>query len=305
MKKKIFATVLSLTLALSLAACGSPEVSGPVDREPISSAEDKTPGNTPTENASDKESSAENSSALADWYNSNDRKTLEDSINNTFADSGMTLSLSIEEPDTIIYTYQYTETMSDDSSREMLREYFRSSLDGQYQTFVDEIQNFKNAYDMPLTTIRVSYLDADGTDLYTVDFTEDYVPSTDGTSSSESSFLQEYASLEDWMNSSEQALVVSAVNAQLEPSGISIDFYAEGNVMVMDYTYTEQQDLEGMSQEDIASVFDEQVAPTFSGMVANLFDSFESEYGLVLDDIKLIFRNADGTELYSKYFSEL
>lgn len=305
MKKKILAMALSLTLAFSLSACGSPEVSGPVDRDPITASDAKTSDESSADGTSTQQSSAEeNSSALADWYNSNDRKTLEDSVNKMYASSGMTLSLSTEEPGTIIYTYQYTEPVSDDSNRETLQDYFRASLDGQYQTFVDEIQNFKDAYDIPLTAIRVTYLDADGTELYTVDFTEDYVPSTEGASSGTTS-SQEYASLEDWMNSDEQKLVVSAVNTQLESAGISIDFYAEGNVMVMDYTYTEQQDLEGLSQEDIASIFDEQVAPTFSGMVASLFDSFENDYGLVLDDIRLIFRNADGTELYTKYYSEM
>lgn len=301
MKKKIFAMVLSLTLAFSLAACGSPEVSGPVDRDPITSTGNTTPDESPAEGSSANESS----SALADWYNGDDRKNLEDTINQMYASSGMTFSISIEEPGTIVYNYQYTETMNDGTNAEELYNYLHNSLNAQYQTFVDEIQNFKDAYGMPLTTLRLSYLDADGTDLCTIDFTEDYVPSTDGTSSSGVSSSQEYATLEDWMNSDEQKLVVSTVNSQLEPLGISIDIYAEGNVMVMDYTYTEQQDLEGLSQEDIASVFDEQVVPTFSSMVASMFDSFENSYGLVLDDIKLLFRNADGTELYTKYFSEM
>ena len=299
MKKKILAMALSLTLAFSLAACGSPEVSGPVDREPVTAANDKT-----SEESSAEESSEDNSSALADFYNGNDRKTLEESINTMFASSGMTFTLSIEEPDTIIYTYQYTaDALSNDSNRDAIAEALRLSLDQEYTTFVDEIQNYRDVYGIPLNILRVTYLDSDGTTMYSVDFTQDYVPSADDASTGGSS--QGYATLEDWMNSEEQALVVSAVNSQLEPSGIAIDFYAEGNVMVMDYTYTEQQDLEGLSQEDIASVFDEQVAPTFSGMVSSLFDSFETDYGLVLDDIKLIFRNADGTELYSKYFSEL
>ncbi len=301
MKKKIFAMVLSMTLAFSLAACGSPEVSGPADREPVTSA-----GNTTSDESSAEGSSTnESSSALADWYNSDDRKNLEDTINQMYASSGMTFSISIEEPGTIIYNYQYTETMNYGTNAEELYNYLRNSLDAQYQTFVDEIQNFKDAYGMPLTTLRLSYLDADGTDLCTMDFTEDYVPSTDGTSSSGVSSSQEYASLEDWISSDEQKLVVSTVNSQLEPLGLSIDIYAEGNVMVMDYTYTEQQDLEGLSQEDIASMFDEQVVPTFSSMVSSMFDSFENSYGLVLDDIKLLFHNADGTELYTKYFSEI
>ena len=33
MKKKILAMALSFTLAFSMAACGSPQVSGPVDRD--------------------------------------------------------------------------------------------------------------------------------------------------------------------------------------------------------------------------------------------------------------------------------
>lgn len=295
MKKKLLTMALSLTLAFSLAACGSPEVSGPVDRDPISTTDESQ-----TETSSAEESSEETVSALAKWYDSSDRTFLEDTINKTFASSGMTFSLSIEEPDTIIYTYQYTENQSDDSNREILRDYFRTSLDEQYETFAEEIQNFKDAYGMPLTTIRISYLDADGTDLYTMDFTEDYVPSTDISSSQE-----EYASLEDWINSDEKKMGVDAVNSELEPAGISVDLYAEGNVLIMDYTYTEQQDLEGLTQEDISAVFEESVLPAFSSLITDLFDSFESDYGLVLDDIKLIYRNADGTELFSKYYSEL
>lgn len=308
MKKKLLTLVLSLTLAFSLTACGRPQTSGPVDRGPVSSPDDKTLEERSVNNSSAEESSANNSSAeesseesssaLAAWYDSDDRKAFEDSINEMFT-SGLTFSLSIEEPDTFIYTYQFTENQSDDSTREAFREYFRTSLDEQYQTCMEEIQYFRNAYNLPLTTIRVSYLDADGTDLYTMDFNEDYVPSTKGSSS------QEYTSLEDWMSSDEQRQVVSAVNSQLESFGLSIEFYAEGNVMVMDYTYIEQQDLEGLSQEDIASMYDTQVAPTFSSLISTLFDTFESDYGLVLDDIKLIFHNADGTELYSKYFSEM
>lgn len=307
MKKKILAMALSLTLALGLAACGSPQVSGPVDRESVTSTDDRSSEDSSSkeESSSEEESSAEdNSSALSDWYNGKDRKALEETINKMFESSGITCSISVEEPDTIIYTYQYTtETLSNESNKDAIADALRSSLDSQYQTFVDEIKNYNDTYDLSVKTLRVTYLDSDGASLYTVDFTEDYVPSADNASTGSAS--QEYATLEDWMNSEEQDAIVSAVNSSLESSGLAIDFYAEGNVMVMDYTYTEQQDLSGLSQEDIASVFDEQVAPTFSGMVSSLFESFETDYGLVLDDIKLIFRNADGTELYSKYYSEL
>lgn len=304
MKKKIFAMALSLTLAFSMAACGSPQVSGPVDRD-LSTSSDESASNESSSGTSTEESSEENSTALTDWYNSDDRTTLEDGINAMFTNLNMTFSISVEEPDTVVYTYQYTQTMSNESNRQELHDYFDTTLNESYKDFISDIQTYKNEYGLPVTTLRVTYLDLDGTSLYSVDFTEDYVPSDDGASSTGTSSSQTFASLEDWMNSDEQKALIDAVNQQFESVGVSIDFYAEGNVMVMDFTSTEQMDLEGISQEDMASMFESQVASVFSGMGSSLFDSFESDYGLVLDDIKMVFRNSDGTELFSKYFSEI
>lgn len=303
MKKKILTLTLSLALAFSLSACGNDAaVSGPADREPVNSeAAPSASDESSVEDTSSEESSSDpekTSSPLQDWYDSSDRTTLEDSLNKMFSDSGMTFSLEIEEPGTIIYIYRYDESLTDTMSIDDIQSYFRSSLDAQYQTFVDEIGNFKKVYDLPLTTIRITYLDADGSELYSTDFTEDYVPEEGGGSS-------DYANLDEWMAGDERELIINAVNTQLASSGMMMDVYADGNVLVMDYTYTEQQDLEGLTQEDIDAVFDEQVAPTFSSMVTSMFDSFESEYGLILDDIRLVFRNADGTELYSCDYSDL
>lgn len=303
MKKKILTLTLSLALAFSLSACGNDAaVSSPADREPVNSeTASEASDESSVEDTSSEESSSgpeETSSPLQDWYDSSDRTLLEDSLNKMFSDSGMSFFLGIEEPGTIIYTYQYDESLTDTMSIDDIQSYFRSSLDAQYQTFVNEIGNFKKVYGMPLTTIRITYLDADGSELYSTDFTEDYVPEEGGGSS-------DYANLDEWMVGDERELIINAVNTQLASSGMMMDVYADGNVLVMDYTYTEQQDLEGLTQEDIDAVFDEQVAPTFSSMVTSMFDSFESEYGLILDDIRLVFRNADGTELYSCDYSDL
>lgn len=304
MKKKILAMALSLTLVFSMAACGSPQVSGPVDRDLPTSTDDSASNESST-GTSAEESPKENSTTLTDWYNSDDRTMLEDGINAMFANLNMTFSVSVEEPDTVIYTYQYTQTMSDESNRQELHDYFDTTLNETYEEFINDIQTYKNNYGLPVTTLRVTYLDLDGTSLYSVDFTEDYVPSGDGTSSAGTSPSQTFASLEEWINSDEKKALVNAVNQQFESAGVAIEIYAEGNVMVMDFTSTEQMDLEGISQEDMTNMFESQVASVFSGMGSSLFDSFESDYGLVLDDIKMVFHNSDGTELFSKYFSEI
>ena len=323
MKKKILAITLSTMLAFSLAACGDAEVSGSADQssadqssvaESTVESSEESSEEASTEEASVEESSSEeNSSALADWYNSADRTALEDQINGMFADSGMNFFLEIEEPGTIIYNYQYTEPLDiGDFTSEDLTSYFSSSLDAQYTTFIQEIQNFRDAYDMPLTALRINYLDADGSSLYSQEFTEDYQPasadSEDGAadpSAAGVSGTQTYDSLEAWMDSADKDAVTSLVNSQLESSGLTMDLHAEDNVLVMEYTYAEEMDLTGYSQEEIDSIFDEQIAPTFLSTGEQMFDSFESEYGLVLTDVKVVFLNADGSQIYSRYSSDL
>lgn len=319
MKKKILAITLSAMLTFSLAACGNAEVSGSADQSSaeqssVTESSDASGEETPAEESSAEESSSEeNGSALADWYNGADRTALEDQINGMFAGSGMNFFLEIEEPGTIIYNYQYTEPLDMEGiTSEALTEYFSTSLDAQYTTFIQEIQNFKNAYDMPLTTIRINYLDVDGSTLYTQDFTEDYVPASadgdDGASDPSvagEDVAQPYDSLEAWMESDDKNTIVTLVNSELESSGLTADFRAEGNVLVMEYTYTEALDLSGYTQDEIDAIFDEQVAPTFLSTGEQMFDSFEGEYGLVLDDVKVVFLNADGSQIYARYSSDL
>lgn len=129
--------------------------------------------------------------------------------------------------------------------------------------------------------------------------------STDATPSGSEDSPAGYDSLESWLDSEDKEQTVTAANSQLNVSGLSIEFYAEGeNILVIEYSYTTQQNV-GSNQSEIYKTFDEKAAPVFSSLVASLFDSFESEYGVVLEDIKLVFRNADGAELYSRYYSEV
>lgn len=112
---------------------------------------------------------------------------------------------------------------------------------------------------------------------------------------------QEISSLQDWLDSENKEQNVTDANAQLNPVGLSIDFYSEdSNILVLEYTFIAQQDM-GKDMDEIHKTFEDSIAPIYSDSVASLFDSFKSEYGIALDDIKLVFCNADGTELYSVY----
>ena len=170
MKKRLLVITLSLMLILCFTACGGSVVSGPVDCEPI--------------RPFDTESTAESEEAvspLAVWYDGEDRAALEKYINDMFADQGMSFFLEIEEPGTIIYNYIYTDALNlENITREEMEEYYRSGLDAQSAAFIQEIQNYKDTYDLPLTTIRINYLDKDSSVLYSHDFTDDSVSSEDG-----------------------------------------------------------------------------------------------------------------------------
>ncbi|MCM1187603.1 MAG: DUF4854 domain-containing protein [Lachnoclostridium sp.] len=115
---------------------------------------------------------------------------------------------------------------------------------------------------------------------------------------------KEILSLQDWLDSENKEQNVAGANAQLNPIGLSLDFYAEDdNILVLEYTFSEQQDL-GDDMAEIQKTFYESLASVYSDSVTSLFNDFESEYGIILADIKLVFLNADDTELYFRYYKE-
>ncbi|MCM1325645.1 MAG: DUF4854 domain-containing protein [Bacteroidales bacterium] len=115
---------------------------------------------------------------------------------------------------------------------------------------------------------------------------------------------KEILSLQDWLDSENKEQNVAGANAQLNPIGLSLDFYAEDdNILVLEYTFSEQQDL-GDDMAEIHTTFYKSLATVYSDSITSLFDDFASEYQITLEDIKLVFRNADGTELYSRYYKE-
>ncbi len=125
---------------------------------------------------------AQGTATLTDWYNGDDRRVLETQINQVMAETGMTYYLEIQEPGTIIYNYKYTEPLNREAiDMDELRDYYGTSLDEQYMVYVQSIQEFQDVYGIPVTTIRINYLDADGTSLFSRDYTKDYVPGEAGT----------------------------------------------------------------------------------------------------------------------------
>lgn len=313
MKKKVLTFTLSLAMALSLSACGGKPVSK--DSTPFSNREsnqeasdEKESGqdslkkessslknddeSVPSDSSSPESGSAESSSALAQWYEGPDRAALESYVNSSYNDSGLNFYITIEEPGTIIYNYQYTEQMDFSSfGPDGVENYFVTELDKGADAIVADIANFQTSYDMPLTTIRMTYLNADGSLVYSQDFTEDY----ESPSLSEDTSIAKR--LAEWVESEDAQYITEQTNQQLEASGVRMSFTSDGNVLCWDYYYSDEYDFEGISQEDMDATLKpaiESQIPT----VKSMFDLFESEYDLTLDAIRLSIYTDDGKLLY-------
>lgn len=125
---------------------------------------------------------AQGAATLRDWYDGDDRRALEAQLGQMLAGTGMTYYLEIQEPGTVIYNYKYTEPLNRDAiDIDELRDYYGASLDEQYMVYIQSIQEFQGVYGIPVTTIRINYLDADGSELFSRDYTADYVPGGAGS----------------------------------------------------------------------------------------------------------------------------
>ncbi|MBD5461223.1 MAG: DUF4854 domain-containing protein [Lachnospiraceae bacterium] len=323
MKKTALALILSFVLALGLSACGLQPSGGDTSssggreydwqkEEGRDTSQNKVQQNnssqeqSPEESSSDEHDSANSSSALpADesplmaWYNSGDRTILENLINNMYNDSGLTFFVTIQEPDIIIYNYQYIEQLDfAGMSQADIDTYFTNGLDDGAADIVSDIRNFQTSYGIPLTTIRMNYLNADGSLIFTTDFTEDYVSPSAGDGSSSAAFSGTYDSLQDWLDSEEARSIVEATNSALASSGMVMDLSADGNIFVYEYYISDSLGIDSLSQDQISAVLDPVIEGQRSSLLT-LFAGFESDYGIRLDGIRVVFYTESGTELYS------
>lgn len=333
MKKSVLTLFVTLFTALSLSACGlrpsggddsasggreydwqqdSGKDSSHNKLKPDDSSGD-TPADTSSDASEDTPSSGEDAanqpsaqkSPLADWYDSSDRTALETLINNMYNDSGLSFYVTIQEPDIIIYNYKYISQLDlSGMSQAEIDSYYTNGLNDGAEDIITDIGNFQSQYGIPLTTIRMNYLNADDSLIFTMDFTEDYVaPSASGSGQSpdggSSSASGAYGSLQDWIDSEEAQSVIDSTNAALASSGMTIDLSADGNVFVYEYYVSDDLGVKTLSQEQITAVLDPVVEGQRTNLTA-LFDSFQSEYGIRLDGIRVSFYTEDGDLLYSK-----
>lgn len=296
MKKKILALTLSLVMAVSFSACGNEPAGNHGAGRQESSDTPAEPSDTAQ--PSDSQSPSESDMTLTDWYDTEDRKTLETTINNIFASQGLTFFISVEEPDTLIYNYQYTDEFNlDGLSQEDIDAYFNSAMNTTAPTLVSDIATYRTTYGVPLTTIRMNYLNVDGSVAYSADIDENWTASE--PSENTPSAVGAYDSLQAWAESDEAALAAEATNDIIASTGLTVNFAADGNTLVYEYYVSDSLGLNSLSPEELATAF-EPVVDQYRSSISSLFDEFKTNYGLIPDGVRFVFYSEDGTtELFS------
>lgn len=253
MKKKLIFLLSCLVLLFSLAAC----------------------------------SSKDNTEALTKWYDSKTRPQIEKQINDIYGAQGLKFFITVEEPDTIVYNYQYTDSDSfqfDAVGEESISSFLKYFMDSAVPSVKSDIAQYQKTYKLPVKVIRMVYLNPNGDVIFSMDIDENYEPSDDA-------LTEQYGSLKEWINSASKESFVSAINPSLEQVGLSVDFEADGDTLILIYRFTEQQDLPDYTEEELKDSF----ASSLSGSVASMQENLETMLGFKISDMRIQIKNADNT----------
>lgn len=175
MKKKTLRLLVCTALtvvALSFNACGDGKESKDTSEDSTSVSESVV-DDSKTDSTSESTDDDSNSLAglgkydsVADYVNSDLIQNQISSIKESLAESGMDMEVTGED-NKLIYTYTYSELTQVDGMADALA----SGLDAQADTFKSVAKSLKAAVDEENPVVVVRYMDANGDEIYSQEFT--------------------------------------------------------------------------------------------------------------------------------------
>lgn len=188
--KRVLAALLVMMMVLSLTACGRKEASKkdfsnaqksqqqekietPVERDVTFSGEPDAPEETPEapEDVTDAPEAAlgVQAGSVEDYLNMPEVKAQLDAVIDSMSGMGMTMEVT-GEGNRLIYTYQF-ETQLDDV--ETVRAGLEEGIMAQEATFKAIAKSLKEEINVENPVVVITYLNADGSEIYTVEITAD------------------------------------------------------------------------------------------------------------------------------------
>lgn len=318
MKNKFLLLGLAALLIVSLSACGDgaasqsgsaqdPQNSQTAENEPSQNMQDNSlidngiVSNDPYDgsllDSSLLDGDFPSFATLTEWYNSEYRTALEEITNEVLNDLGENFFVTIQEPDIMIYNYQFTEQIDFASlSREdVIREIAGNLENNAASVLAENIEAYRDA-GLPLNVIRMNYLNADGSLIYSQDISvgSDGVllpelPTTSG----------QYVNLQEWLESEDAAAIVTRINEQFAGLGLTFDHSADGNIYVYEFHITDDSAYRTLSEEEMTNFFDNLV-DTAAYLSEDMSTTFSAAYGISPSGFRYSFYGADGTLFYTR-----
>lgn len=293
MKKRELLWIAAFVMLFCVSACGS----RPVAEDETVQKEEGVSGETVV---------SEENSPLADWYNSERRLEVEKECG--FPD--MTLSLSIEEPDTIVFNYTISSAYDfSTASPNDINNIFGYYFDDIEENVQPAFAVFRETQDSPLTTLRVVFWDAEGNRIYSRDIAENsaysnHTEPSENTVSSEGRFVlgTPYDNLQDWIDSGDADSDFEDMFTQFEAIGVTAKVSSDGNVLVIENYFSDELGLDKVPQEEIKQSFEALEEEMRESMIWALYEIIYKQHGLKPDAIRFDFYTESGVQLASLEF---
>lgn len=113
------------------------------------------------------------SQVLSEWVESDEVSSFEDTINSAFAGQGIHAEFSSEGDDILVFSCIYDEQVDlSEVTQEQIDEAFSTQLSAMSASITPLFDSFKAETGLDLSCIRVNYINADESVIYSQDFTK-------------------------------------------------------------------------------------------------------------------------------------
>lgn len=157
MKKRIFALLTMVCLAVSLAACGG------------NAAQEETTSDTTEQSTTTSETSDSDLPSLEDYFNSDVMQSFVETAKAQYEEEGISAKL-YAEGDELRYEFSMDDVVTTEEERPALAEALKASTEANAESYADTAAQIKEGVSNDVVIVVVSFFDGEGNELYSQSF---------------------------------------------------------------------------------------------------------------------------------------
>lgn len=293
---RIFVCGIAATLLLTLTACNSDENPSTASSSPVvSAAEEGTSSEEEQDSGASQTGATGKYETIAAFLESDEMQQQLESVKSSLEGQDLNVSVTAED-NKLIYAYTYTVDIDTATAATLLEE----GVKEQSSVFETVVSSLKLAVDVENPIVVVTYLDKDGNEIYTAEFTEDGMTGQSGTEAEDPSNEEstgKFKTIADFVASDEMQQQLESIKSAAEGQNMDITITGEGDKLVYTYTFAEGTDTTGAA--DILKEGLDAQAETFQSVASTLKLVVDVENPIVV----VTYLDSDGTVIYSAEFT--